>query len=204
MHHHELLRGSIALQTPLNRYSNIRGMYSQLHCVSTALAAITLGSVGMLALTLPVFAAVSDETAQRSPSGKSQPATHPPLDVSGHKRTGVASFYANWFAGRKMADGTQMDPRGRNAASRTLPLGTVAMVTNLETHKSAVVTIQDRGPYVRGRIIDLSPSIARQIGITRKKGIARVTVAPIAIPRTRGPTRVALVSTNTKRQNAAR
>jgi rare lipoprotein A len=168
------------------------------------LAAVTIGSIGMLALTLPVFTAASDETTQRSPSDKSKPAAHPPLDFSGHKRTGIASFYANWFAGRKMADGTPMNPRGRNAASRTLPLGTVAMVTNLETHKSAAVTIQDRGPYVRGRIIDLSPSTARRIGITRKKGIARVTVAPIEVPRPRAPTRVAVASTNAKRQNSAR
>ena len=81
-----------------------------------------------------------------------------------------------------MADGAAMNPHGDNAASRTLPLGTVATVTNLETHKTAIVTIQDRGPYVQGRIVDLSPSTARKIGITRRKGISRVVVAPIVIP----------------------
>ncbi len=68
-----------------------------------------------------------------------------------------------------MADGTPMNPRGANAASRTLPLGTVATVTNLQTHKSALVTIQDRGPYVKGRIVDLSPSTARKIGMHEKE-----------------------------------
>jgi len=52
-------------------------------------------------------------------------------------------------------------------------LGTTAKVTNLETGKSAVVTIQDRGPYVDGRIVDLSPATAQKIGITRRAGIAR-------------------------------
>ncbi|HSV58288.1 MAG TPA: septal ring lytic transglycosylase RlpA family protein, partial [Variovorax sp.] len=48
--------------------------------------------------------------------------------------------------------------------------------------KSAEVTIQDRGPHVKGRIVDLSPATAEQIGLTRKKGVARVEVAPIAVP----------------------
>jgi rare lipoprotein A len=78
-------------------------------------------------------------------------------DLSGCKRIGVASFYADMFSGREMADGTRMNPNADNAASRTLPLGTTAKVTNLETGQSAEVTIQDRGPYVKGRIIDLSP-----------------------------------------------
>lgn len=81
-----------------------------------------------------------------------------------------------------MADGTPMNPEDDNAASRTLPLGTKARVTNLETGRSAVVTIQDRGPYVQNRIIDLSPATARQIGIDRKEGVAPVEVAPVALP----------------------
>lgn len=108
------------------------------------------------------------------------------LDRSGRKQVGKASYYARQFAGRKMADGTPMNPHGRNAASRTLPLGTTARVTNLETGQSAHVTIQDRGPYVRGRIVDLSPATAAQIGITRQDGIAPVEVAPIAVPQAGG------------------
>jgi rare lipoprotein A len=115
-------------------------------------------------------------------SDKTSEAKKPALDRSGGKRFGKASFYANFFAGRKMADGKIMDPETNNAASRTLPLGTTAKVTNLETGKSAVVTIQDRGPYVDGRIVDLSPATAQKIGITRKEGIAKVEVTPIAVP----------------------
>lgn len=106
----------------------------------------------------------------------------PTLDRSGEKRVGKASFYAHTFAGKKMADGKTMNPQHDNAASRTLPLGTTAKVTNLETGKSAFVTIQDRGPYVKGRIVDLSPATAREIGITQRQGVARVEVAPLTVP----------------------
>lgn len=109
-------------------------------------------------------------------------AADPPPDLTGRERVGIASFYAQRFEGKTMANGARMNPRTSNAASRTLPLGTTAKVTNLETGKSAIVRIEDRGPYVKGRIVDLSPRTARQIGITRRKGISRVAVAPIAIP----------------------
>jgi rare lipoprotein A len=107
---------------------------------------------------------------------------NPELDRSGHARRGKASFYAPTFAGRKMADGTRMHPQSNNAASKTLPLGTTAKVTNLETGRSALVVIRDRGPYIRGRIVDLSPSTAKEIGLDHKKGVTRVEVAPIVVP----------------------
>ena len=110
----------------------------------------------------------------------------PKLDLSGKRRVGKASFYARMFAGRKMADGNTMDPQKNNAASRTLPLGTIAKVTNLKTGKSAVVTIQDRGPYVVGRIVDLSPATAHEIGITPREGVTKVEVAPLAVPQPDG------------------
>lgn len=128
-------------------------------------------------------AAADDIAAQVSTERAAHPpASGHPLDTSGKKRVGKASFYARKFAGRKMADGTPMNPKDDNAASKTLPLGTKARVTNLETGQSAVVTIQDRGPYVDGRIVDLSPATAQQIGLTKKDGIAPVEVAPIAVP----------------------
>lgn len=108
------------------------------------------------------------------------------LDRTGKRRVGKASFYAHMFAGRKMANGKLMDPEHNNAASRTLPLGTTAKVTNLATGKSAVVTIQDRGPYVSGRIVDLSPATAHSIGITARQGLAKVQVSPITVPMPNG------------------
>ena len=75
-----------------------------------------------------------------------------------------------------------MDPHDDNAASKTLPLGTRARVTNLDTGQSTEVTIQDRGPHVKGRIVDLPPAKAKEIGLTPKKGVARVEVSPIEVP----------------------
>ena len=121
---------------------------------------------------------------------------NPALDVSGSKRRGKASFYAQKFSGRRMADGTVMQPQSDNAASKTLPLGTTAKVTNLETGKSAVVTIRDRGPYIQGRIVDLSPSTAKEIGIDHKKGVARVEVAPIAVPLADGRIKLGAAATD--------
>ena len=106
----------------------------------------------------------------------------PRVDRSGRRRVGKASFYASKFNGRKMADGTRMDPRSDSAASKTLPLGSTAKVTNLQTGQSAVVTIRDRGPHVPGRIVDLSPATAEQVGIDRRQGVSKVAVTPITLP----------------------
>lgn len=112
-----------------------------------------------------------------------------PPDRSGKKRIGIASYYHRMFSGRKMADGNLFDPNGINAASKTLPLGTFAVVTNLHNNKSVVVRIQDRGPYVDGRIVDLSPRVAEEIGITHK-GLGKVEVTPITVPMPDGTLRV--------------
>jgi rare lipoprotein A len=112
------------------------------------------------------------------------------LDRSGQKRTGKASFYADHYSGKTMADGTPMRLYSNNAASITLPLGTTAKVTNLETGRSAIVTIRDRGPYVRGRIVDLSPATARKIGLEQRKGLAKVEVAPLTVPLADGSVKI--------------
>ncbi len=141
---------------------------------------VLCGVVGAAACTRSAEECAAADPAQ--PDTQSPPGTAMGPDLSGCKRTGIASFYAKKFTGRKMADGTRMDPNTGNAASRTLPLGTTAKVTNVETGQSAEVTIQDRGPYVKGRIIDLSPATAREIGLEQRDGIATVVVAPIEVP----------------------
>lgn len=107
-------------------------------------------------------------------------------DHSGRREKGDASIYAHFFDGRKMADGRLYDPHANIAASKSLPLGTIARVTNLQTGKSARVTIEDRGPFVDGRVVDLTPHAAHQIGLTMKQGVAPVIVAPIAVPQPDG------------------
>ena len=108
------------------------------------------------------------------------------LDRSGRKQIGKASYYADRYAGKTMADGTPMRLGGNNAASLTLPLGSTAMVTNLETGRSVLIKIQDRGPYVQGRIVDLSPATARKIGLGRRQGVVEVEVVPMTIPLANG------------------
>jgi rare lipoprotein A len=132
--------------------------------------------------------------ASRQATGESRPRP----DLSGRERVGKASFYAQKSAGKQMADGTRMNPLAGNAASTTLPLGTTAKVTNVETGQCAVVTIQDRGPYVKGRIVDLSPHTAQQIGITRDNGLAEVQVAPITVPLPDGNTKPGVAAQNAK------
>jgi rare lipoprotein A len=152
------------------------------------LALIAAAAVfGTATFGLQTQAATPDLTPQ---APQTQPGVaskaNPPLDRSGKRRFGKASFYAGRFVGRKMANGKIMNPHNHSAASKTLPLGTTAKVTNLETGKSAVVTIEDRGPYVGGRIVDLTPAAAQQIGLTGQKGVTRVEVAPITVPQPDG------------------
>lgn len=97
----------------------------------------------------------------------------------GGTRSEVASWYGPGFAGRPTSTGDIYNPEGLTAASRTLPLGSHAVVTNPDTGRSVVVRINDRGPFVRGRSLDLSHGAAREIGLTGK-GVGRVEVTPTA------------------------
>lgn len=88
---------------------------------------------------------------------------------------GEASWYGPGFGGRKTASGDIFDEAKLTAAHKTLPLGSRAKVTNLTTGKTVEVEINDRGPFIPGRIIDLSHAAARQLGIV-DRGTARVRV----------------------------
>lgn len=138
-----------------------------------------------LALSSPPLAA-ADESSNNEAASPVKPKAKPKLDRSGRTQKGKASIYAKKFTNRTMADGNKMDPNDDNAASKTLPLGTRARVTNLENGLSTEVTIQDRGPYVPGRIVDLSPAKAEEIGLSTRKGLARVEVTPLEIPQKDG------------------
>ena len=90
-------------------------------------------------------------------------------------RTGTASYYARRFEGRSTASGAMYDAGQLTAAHRTLPFGTRVRVTNLANGESVVVTITDRGPFSRGRIIDLSRQAARELGFLAD-GTTRVRI----------------------------
>ncbi len=119
------------------------------------------------------------------------------IDRSDRQRIGVASYYARKFAGRRMADGTRMRLDSDNAASRSLPLGTRAMVTNLVNGKTVFVTIRDRGPFMKGRIIDLSPHSARSLGFIHA-GLTQVAVVPVSLPEKASSGAMAVVATAVK------
>ena len=105
--------------------------------------------------------------------------TYHTMDSSrGHVERGMASWYGPKFHGRKTSSGERYDMYQMTAAHKTLPLPTYARVTNLENGRSAVVKINDRGPFVDDRIIDLSFAAAKKLGVVQK-GTARVEVASI-------------------------
>lgn len=93
--------------------------------------------------------------------------------VPADAQTGLASFYKS---GRLTANGERFNPNGYTAAHRSLKFGTRVRVTNLRTGRSVVVRINDRGPFVRGRIIDLAYGAARAVGL-HSSGVAKVRVA---------------------------
>jgi rare lipoprotein A len=84
-----------------------------------------------------------------------------------------------------MADGQRMNPNANVVASKNLPLGTTAAVTNLENGRTATVDVEDRGPFIDGRVVDLSPKVARELDV-RKQGVVPVVVKPIAVPQPNG------------------
>ncbi|MBD0272525.1 MAG: septal ring lytic transglycosylase RlpA family protein [Acetobacteraceae bacterium] len=100
---------------------------------------------------------------------------------AGPTQRGEASYYGPQFRGRRMANGERFDPNSNTAAHKTLPLGTVARVTNLENGRTATVRVQDRDPYARGRVIDVSPRTAQHLDM-KEDGTARVAVTPLQVP----------------------
>ena len=108
-----------------------------------------------------------------------------PIDSSGRKQTGHASYYAGKFAHRKMADGNRMSPQANVAASKTLPLGTTAKVVNLQNGRSSTVRVEDRGPFVAGRVMDVTFKVAQELAMS-KHGVVPVEVKPITVPQPNG------------------
>lgn len=99
------------------------------------------------------------------PSPPAAPAPRPQQNQADEIERGRVSLYGADFAGKTTANGETFNPDGLTMAHRTLPFGTRVRVTNLENQRSVVVTVNDRGPFVAGRIADLSLGAARQIGM---------------------------------------
>ena len=88
---------------------------------------------------------------------------------------GIASTYSMKLVGHRTASGARLDTHGLTAAHQYLPLGTKLLVTNRKNGRKVVVTVNDRGPFLKGRIIDLSPAAAAQLGM-RRAGLAPVEI----------------------------
>ena len=113
-----------------------------------------------IALALPATVLFAKETS----SHKSRVAHTKPI-------TGIASYYGGKFHGKRTASGEIFNKNAMTAAHRSLPFGTKVQVTNLRNGRTVLVRVNDRGPHVRGRMIDLSQAAAKKIGL---KGLVRV------------------------------
>jgi rare lipoprotein A len=99
-------------------------------------------------------------------------------DAFAFNQTGIASYYGTKFHGRKTASGERFNNSAMTAAHRSAAFGALIRVTNLANGRSVVVRVNDRGPWVRGRIVDVSGVAARQLGMTGR-GLARVRVSAL-------------------------
>jgi rare lipoprotein A len=100
------------------------------------------------------------------------------MSFSAQASTGVASYYGPGFAGKKTASGERFNPGGLTAAHRSLPFGTRLKLTNLANGVSVIVRVNDRGPFVHGRVLDVSHGAARVLGMTGS-GTARLQIERI-------------------------
>jgi rare lipoprotein A len=122
--------------------------------------------------------------AAPAPVPEPPPATEPPPDgdeedrVERGEESGLASFYAHRFHGRRTASGVRYDMHAMTCAHPTARFGSRLKVTDVETGRSVVVVVNDRGPFARGRVVDLSLAAAKRLGMV-KRGVARVTVEPL-------------------------
>lgn len=125
-------------------------------------------------------------TVTPEPSARKKPPTLKPYTIAGktyypietadgYIETGIASWYGKKFHGRKTANGETYNMYAKTAAHKTLPMHTVLLVRNLDNGKETVVRVNDRGPFVRGRIIDLSYKAANEIGMA-KTGVAKTQI----------------------------
>lgn len=146
----------------------MRGLPLALSCLPALLA-------GSLLAPLPAQARSAAPVAAAATTGSM---ALPVREETARPHRGEASFYHDRFHGREMANGETFRQESDSAASRTLPLGTRAQVRNLENGRTAEVTIEDRGPYARGRVIDLSKSTARKLDMMQD-GTAPVEVRPL-------------------------
>jgi rare lipoprotein A (peptidoglycan hydrolase) len=131
---------------------------------------------------LPVFPLRAPSGPGSNPTVGSQTARQEASLTPIQSWTTVATWYGHQFAGRETANGDTFDMYAPTAAHPTLPLGSMIRVINPRTGRSLIVTINDRGPYVEGRGLDVSYQVARTLGFL-EQGLARVRIELLQVPR---------------------
>ncbi|MFN7834173.1 MAG: septal ring lytic transglycosylase RlpA family protein [Burkholderiaceae bacterium] len=111
----------------------------------------------------------------RSALRRDRPSVKSAAEWQDGRQVGYGGWYGAFHEGKKTASGARFDPDALTAAHPSMPFNSLAKVTNLSSGKSITVRVTDRGPYVRGRIIDISERAAHDLGI-RQRGVARVSV----------------------------
>lgn len=129
------------------------------------------GRIAAVAVLLATLAACS-HAPRRAPE---EEAPGPPAAEASGGEVGLASFYGRRFHGRRTASGARYDMRAMTCAHPRAPFGARLKVTDLESGRTVVVTVNDRGPFKRGRVVDLSLAAARALGMV-ERGLARVRV----------------------------
>jgi rare lipoprotein A len=146
------------------------------------LPASAAASAGPASAHAPAAASVAPGPDVLAPSGDPADLALVARSTSIYVETGVASWYGPPYNRRRGANGEIFDQNMLSAAHRTLPMGSLLRVTNLSTGKSSVMRITDRGPFVPGRILDLSVASAKSIGVWQP-GTATVRIEVFATPR---------------------
>lgn len=136
---------------------------------------------GILVMGLALSASARDAGETAKPKPAAVQGNAPQLKTASHKprrwyQVGIASWYGNHFQGRTTADGERFDMNRMTCAHPTLPMGTWLRVTNLKNRQSTFVRVNDRGPLVEGRIVDLSAAAARVLGLS---GVGRVRLETV-------------------------
>ena len=153
------------------------------------LQSVFLG-LGLLAVTVPVNPAAPGKPGNPSPAEVAlgiTPVVKNPLDKATHQEKPLAvwecttSWYGDDFDGLPTANGETYDMYADTAAHPTLPLGSIVRVVNMRNHRSQVVRINDRGPYVEGRELDVSYEVARKLGFDQH-GLAKVRLELLKVP----------------------
>ncbi len=131
--------------------------------------------IGVLVFAVSILEQSSEQHEQVVPKEENKETKESTVTLPIYIEIGQASWYGPGFQGQETASGETFDAKKMTAAHPSLPLGSKIEVINLEQHKKAEVTINDRGPFVKGRVIDLSHAAAKKLGM-EKKGTTKVKI----------------------------